>query len=134
MPLRLLCIALLRTQTNHECGARPPAQDVATKVVSGSLTPIWNDVLTLPVHKTEGAALIVQVYDCDKSSGEKTSKTGRMGDQIIGTGRVTLAELTAAGDGEVVIKLTDPAAKTKAERDAGSVTLSGTVAQPAESS
>ena len=107
---------------------------MATKVVSGSLTPIWNDVLTLPVQKTEGAALIVQVYDCDNSSGEKTSKTGRMGDEIIGTGRVTLAELMAAGDGDMVVKLTDPAAKTKAERDAGSVTLSGTVAQPAESS
>ena len=66
-----------------------------------------------------------------KSSGEKTSKTRTMGDEIIGTGWVTLAELMVAGDGDdVVVKLvlTDPATKTKAERDAGSVTLSGAVA------
>ena len=64
--------------------------------------------------------MTVQVYYSDKNTDDKTSKTGRMGDEILGVGRVTLAELTAGGG--VVVKLIDP------ERYAGSVALSSVVA------
>jgi hypothetical protein len=69
--------------------------------VSGTPQTVITRHRKLGQDASAGSAVVPEVYDCDKSSGEKTPSTGTMGDEIIGfigTGRVTLAELMAAGN------------------------------------
>ena len=89
------------------------------------MEPVWNDVLTLKVPQTAGASLIVEVWDSDKNTENKTLKVARVDDEILGVGRVLLEDLASSADVEV--NLIDPKAKTKSQQAAGFVTLIATL-------